>query len=276
MPEIWWTDKANYSDWAEEIIGMREIILANSAGSQSNPAVTRETLVGMRAPFIKPGIYHLINFIRMNFVRLFTGGDAMFEMAHDFGLLYDSSVVAPRGSPPYWPFTFDYRQPFDCSNNPKKAEEAKESADGEDILNTNIRQNRPRQKRSAKTVKIDKKNTTLEFKKSPKSNSKSRIRRNSPFLGRPIKCPTKSFPGLWEIPINPLFNEFNTCHHADQCVFPNNDEYEIDDIYEFLKENFERHYSTNRAPFQLNFHVTWFTQKLVFINNSTIFLLPNS
>jgi hypothetical protein len=70
LPEIWWTDKANYSDWAEEIIGMREIILANSVGSQSNPAVTRETLVGMRAPFIKPGIYHLIKLHtnQLNFV----------------------------------------------------------------------------------------------------------------------------------------------------------------------------------------------------------------
>ncbi|CAG2165007.1 unnamed protein product, partial [Oppiella nova] len=245
LPEIWWTDTANYSDWAEEIIGIREIILANSAGSSSNPAVTRETLVGMRAPYIKPG------------------GDNMFEMASDFGLVYDSSVVAPRGPTPIWPFTWDYRQPFDCSNN-KKADEEKKSVDGDDILGTNTRpQSRGRQKRSAKQVKTThKKTTTFGEKKANEKpiNRKQRVRRS--FLGRPLKCATKAYPGLWEIPINPLWNEYNTCHHADQCVFPHSsDADDINDITEFLKENFERHYSTNRAPFQLNFHVTWFTQK---------------
>jgi peptidoglycan/xylan/chitin deacetylase (PgdA/CDA1 family) len=244
LPEIWFTDTANYSDWAEEMIGIREIILANSFGSASYPSVSRESVVGMRAPYIKPG------------------GDAMFEMAHDFGLLYDSSVVAPKGTPPYWPFTWDYRQPFDCSNN-KKTTEEKKSADGDDILSSNVRQSRPRQRRDTKKDKTPKKTTAQEKKTFVKNNKRQhRVRRNSPFLGRPLKCPTKAYPGLWEIPINPLWNEYNTCHHADQCVFPNNgDDDDINDITDFLKENFERHYTTNKAPFQLNFHVTWFTQK---------------
>lgn len=41
--------------------------------------------LGLRAPFIKPG------------------GDAMFEMAHDFGLAYDTSLVAPKLLQPIWP-----------------------------------------------------------------------------------------------------------------------------------------------------------------------------
>ncbi|CAG2113966.1 unnamed protein product, partial [Medioppia subpectinata] len=193
LPEIWWTDNANYSDWAEEMIGIREIILANS-GSSSVPAVSRETLVGMRAPYIKPG------------------GDPMFEMASDFGLLYDSSVVAPKGTPPFWPFTWDYRQPFDCHNN-KKSSEEKKAVDGDDILG---RQSRGRQKRSAKKPKNQKKTTFADKKTNDKTvDRKQRVRRNSPFLGRPLKCPTKAYPGLWEIPVNPLWNEYNTCYHAD-------------------------------------------------------------
>lgn len=162
----------------------------------------------------------------------------MFEMAHDFGLLYDSSIAAPRGSPPYWPFTYDYRQPFDCSNQPKKDESKRFGPTDDDSgYDRGFGLGRSRS---------------------------SRAKRQTPFLGRPLKCPTRSFPGLWEVPINPLYNEFNTCHHADQCVFPAaSDEDDIESIVDFLKENFERHYNTNRAPFQLNFHVTWFTQKSV-------------
>lgn len=164
----------------------------------------------------------------------------MFEMAHDFGLLYDSSIAAPRGTPPYWPFTYDYRQPFDCSNQPKKDQSKRAGPGEEDEEYTRFR-SRPgiRQRRAT-----------------------PRVKRQTPYLGRPLKCPTRPFPGLWEVPINPLYNEFNTCHHADQCVFPSaTDNDDIEAIVEFLKENFERHYTTNRAPFQLNFHVTWFTQK---------------
>lgn len=190
----------------------------------------------------------------------------MFEMAHDFGLLYDSSVVAPKGQPPYWPFTWDHRQPFDCSNNKKTEPEEKKNVDGEDLLNSNQRQqqqSRQRQRRDTKKDKTQKKTTPHEKKTSVKHNKiNQRVRRNSPFLGRPLKCPTKAYPGLWEFPVNPLWDEYNTCHHADQCVFPNNsDDEDINDIVEFLKENFERHYTTNKAPFQLNFHVNWFTQK---------------
>lgn len=80
-----------------------------------------------------------------------------------------------------------------------------------------------------------------------------------------LKGPTKPFPGLWEIPVNPLFNEYNVCPTADQCVFPSSDETDdSDDIVTFLQENFDHHYTTNRAPFQINFHVNWWVHSLKF------------
>lgn len=195
----------------------------------------------------------------------------MFEMAHDFGLMYDSSIVAPRSPVPVWPFTFDHRQPFDCSANPNGNSGPQKDTEGADILNADGRNGRgspaqaQRQKRAANEKKklLGKSKAKATSEKKSKSNPiKHRLRRSSPYLGRPLKCPTKPYPGLWEIPVNPYFNEFNTCHHLDQCVFPSADENDDGtDIMEFLVENFERHYSTNRAPFQLNFHVTWFTNK---------------
>lgn len=250
---------------------MREILLANAAGSTATPVLTRENIIGMRAPFIRPG------------------GNQMFEMAHDFGLLYDSSIAAPRGTPPYWPFTYDYRQPFDCSNQPKKdqtdrngpayrdAESYRAGSSSNGGGGGSGRQRYGRRRRDVSSVKENHGKAKATFKKESldavvkKSNNKTstatagklhRVRRQTTYLGRAIKCPTRAFPGLWEVPINPLWNEVNTCHHADQCVFPSaSDDDDIDAIVDFLKENFDRHYNTNRAPFQLNFHVTWFTQK---------------
>ncbi|XP_074602653.1 chitin deacetylase 7-like isoform X2 [Brevipalpus obovatus] len=236
LPEIWWTDQANYSQWAEEVIGMREIILKFANGGSSNGVLTRDNIVGFRAPYMKPG------------------GDPMFEMIHDFGLTYDSSIVAPRTPTPIWPFTFDHRQPFDCSPNPSQnSGNSPKNTRGSEILNNDGRNGRggPSQPRERRSI-MDQNNM----------HSSGRTKRSSPYLGRPLKCPTKPYPGLWEVPINPYFNEFNTCHHLDQCVFPSADENDDGtDIADFLLENFNRHYTTNKAPFQLNFHVTWFTSK---------------
>ena len=55
-------------------------------------------------------------------------------------------------------------------------------------------------------------------------------------------CPTKSFPGLWEIPLNSHYIEDKTggqCSYLDQCVFT----YQTpDDVFNWLKEDFLRHY----------------------------------
>ncbi|KAK4337374.1 hypothetical protein RND71_043331 [Anisodus tanguticus] len=116
---------ANYSDWAEEVIGLREILLKFGNGGNTAGPLTRDNIIGLRSPYIKPG------------------GDPMYEMAHDFGLAYDSSLVTPKGNVPYWPFTWDYRQPFECSNQKQKSNkdavsEAHENAEhGADIVENN-------------------------------------------------------------------------------------------------------------------------------------------
>lgn len=260
----------------------------------------------------------------------------MFEMAHDFGLMYDTSIVAPRANPPFWPFTFDYKQPFDCYNANKKGNQdgsdegpnpgsirgspgqgsQRQKRDLEDMDSDWVKhkdgkkkprvnekkkayyevakkkngKNITRQKRSShekrETTTREKRETTREKReKTTREKRESderelplyrdrrsvgvsqdtvqrRAKRTTPYLGRALQCPTKAYPGLWEIPVNPLYNDVNTCPHADQCVFPSSDETDdAQDIVDFLTENFERHYTSNRAPFQLNFHVNWFTSK---------------
>lgn len=44
---------ANYSEWAEEMIGMREMLIKFAGGN--NKLLTRENILGMRAPYVKPG-----------------------------------------------------------------------------------------------------------------------------------------------------------------------------------------------------------------------------
>ncbi|XP_076319463.1 chitin deacetylase 7-like [Tachypleus tridentatus] len=74
-------------------------------------------------------------------------------------------------------------------------------------------------------------------------------------------CPSHSFPGMWEIPLNTMFSEegiSNQCVLADQCVLPSDEKL----VFDFLNENFLRHYKTNRAPFGLFFYVNWFNDKV--------------
>lgn len=71
-------------------------------------------------------------------------------------------------------------------------------------------------------------------------------------------CPTRSFPGIWEFPLNTMHTEDGTgsaCVLLDQCVFPQDPEV----VFEFLFNNFLRHYNSNRAPFLMNLHVNWVT-----------------
>ncbi|OQV24831.1 hypothetical protein BV898_01419 [Hypsibius exemplaris] len=68
-------------------------------------------------------------------------------------------------------------------------------------------------------------------------------------------CPTKSYPGLWEMPLvqwNDLVGM--RCAMVDGCHRPANAE----QVYQLLMSNFKRHYESNRAPFGLYYHATWF------------------
>ena len=72
-------------------------------------------------------------------------------------------------------------------------------------------------------------------------------------------CPTRQFPGLWEIPLNSHYVEGylgGHCPFLDQCVFTHLGR---EEILEWLQEDFLRHYETNRAPYTLALHTNWFT-----------------
>lgn len=69
------------------------------------------------------------------------------------------------------------------------------------------------------------------------------------------------FPGIWELPINMLYSEDGeggNCAFLDQCVFLYSD---AESIFNWLMENFERHYSTNRAPLGLHLQTSWFLER---------------
>lgn len=97
------------------------------------------------------------------------------------------------------------------------------------------------------------------------------------------RCPSRSFPGMWEMIMNPLDVEVNfilnfgnvfiimifnnvlikfvmkghICAMVDSCPTHLSDE----EIYALLLDNFNRHYKSNRAPFGLYFHTIWFKEK---------------
>lgn len=237
LPELWWTDHANYSDWTEEIIGLREIILQLTNINGDAPVIKREDIVGMRAPYIKPG------------------GDNMFQMINDFGLQYSSSIVAPKSEYPIWPFTLDAKVPFDCANtrNNKPTDQQQQQ---------NQQQQQPKHFSSSGHNHNNKPSPHSRIDHDDDQHQATsvnkRVKRQSTFAGKSIKCPTKAYPGIWEVPLNPMSNEISTCHHLDQCIFPSQDDHlDSSDIVNFLIENFERHYNTTRAPLQINVHVQW-------------------
>lgn len=72
-------------------------------------------------------------------------------------------------------------------------------------------------------------------------------------------CPTKIFPGVWEVPLNTHYVESfegGLCPYLDQCVLHNHDP---EEVLEWLQEDFSRHYEQNKAPYMMVSHT-----KLVF------------
>lgn len=70
-------------------------------------------------------------------------------------------------------------------------------------------------------------------------------------------CPTRSYPGVWQVPMV-MWQDLNggRCSMGDACSNPG----EADGVFKMIMKNFERHYTTNRAPFGLFYHAAWFTQ----------------
>lgn len=67
-------------------------------------------------------------------------------------------------------------------------------------------------------------------------------------------CPKESFPGIWEIPMNILSGSLGfNCPMVDGCPRPDNKRQALD----LFRENFDKHYNSNKAPLLLAFHAGW-------------------
>ncbi|XP_057374878.1 chitin deacetylase 1-like [Daphnia carinata] len=87
----YWTD-GTYDDWLAEMAGNRLIIerFAN---------ITDGSIIGVRAPYLR------------------VGGNKQFDMMADQFFVYDSSITAPLGRVPIWPYTLYFRMPHKCIGN---------------------------------------------------------------------------------------------------------------------------------------------------------------
>ncbi|KAL3866439.1 hypothetical protein ACJMK2_043735 [Sinanodonta woodiana] len=70
-------------------------------------------------------------------------------------------------------------------------------------------------------------------------------------------CPGKHHSGFWEIPVVSLLDYMKKydCVYVDGCNNPPPDE---ESAYRFLWDNFQSYYKSNRVPFGINMHASWF------------------
>ena len=68
-------------------------------------------------------------------------------------------------------------------------------------------------------------------------------------------CPTDKFPGLWELPIQPIPDHTGKlCTFLDRCIETKS----RDDIYGYLSASFNSSYHRNKAPLIINMHAYWY------------------
>lgn len=81
-------------------------------------------------------------------------------------------------------------------------------------------------------------------------------------------CPSKKYPGMWEIHLTDIMNEDKTLRFV---MDPDVTDY--DATLTALKKNFEANYKLNRAPFGFHTHYHWFYYPNLTINPDKIRLL---
>ena len=178
-PDYW--SYGAYDTWRDEMSGARDIIelYGNITG-----------VIGLRAP------------------QLRVGGNTQFVMMEDQEFVYDSSITAPLGRVPIWPYTLDYRMPHKC-------------------------------------------------------------------LGTSQNCPSQSHR-IWEMVINELDlredrkvdERLPGCHLLSSCTSIRSGE----QFAAMLRSNFERHYTTNRAPLGLHFTAGWLSSNKDFTKELNKFI----
>ncbi|EFA07840.1 chitin deacetylase 3 precursor [Tribolium castaneum] len=67
------------------------------------------------------------------------------------------------------------------------------------------------------------------------------------------ECPTRPYPGVWEMVLNPFEARDYSCARLDACPGGLTG----DDVFKILANNFKRHYLGNRAPFGLHLDTAW-------------------
>lgn len=70
-------------------------------------------------------------------------------------------------------------------------------------------------------------------------------------------CPKKSYPGFWEVPLIHWKDSDGTLYSMPDT---NNKPKTKAEMTDFFHKNFEAHYKTNRAPFGIFIHATWFNK----------------
>lgn len=76
-----------------------------------------------------------------------------------------------------------------------------------------------------------------------------------------LPCPNGSFPGLWEIPLVDYYDKKGElCNFVVTCTPPDT----VEEVIELFDSNFQKHYTTNRAPFLMLLAPEW-------LHNSTYF-----
>merc|ERR1719334_1938744 len=88
-PNSWYWSNMVMEDYVEEFDSARLI-------AERYANLTQGEILGMRVPAGR------------------VGGNQQFQMAVDYGFLYDSSMAAPRGDVPLWPYTLEHRMPHKC------------------------------------------------------------------------------------------------------------------------------------------------------------------
>lgn len=92
--EKYWSNGTSVR-WAKEMAGARII-------SERFANITDHSVNGIRAPLLK------------------IGGNNQFKMMEEHHFLYDSSMAAPLGKKPLWPYTLHHRMPHKCYGNLQK------------------------------------------------------------------------------------------------------------------------------------------------------------
>ena len=72
-------------------------------------------------------------------------------------------------------------------------------------------------------------------------------------------CPTESFPGLWELRLTLREDLLGARCNQDQIYFDCISPPDENAVYDTMMLNFNRSYTTNKAPVGLYYHFPWFT-----------------